>query len=151
MRTAILTTASLAALVACLGCSSVPLGATYQEVRDIPAGKALVYLYRPHLNVEYAVDFDVVIENVGTVTLADGSYIPLFVSPGVVNLAASRTAEPTAVLPLSAEAGKTYYVSMVPVPGILRFKPTLTPEPVSLGRDNIVPCRQVMQPPKPER
>jgi hypothetical protein len=149
MKNAALTMAVALALAVLAGCSSVPLGATFQEVRDVPAGKGVIYLYRPHLSQEYAVDFDVSVEGVGKVTLPDGSYAALVVASGVVTLKAARTGETTAVLPLSVEAGKPHFVNMTPEPGFFRYKPTLTLEPVETGRNNIVGCRQVMEPPKP--
>ncbi len=127
------------------GCSSIPLGATFTEARDVPAGKAVVYLFRPHLNVEYAVDFEVAVEGVGTVTLADGSYVPLFVTPGVATFKASRAGEPTAVLPVSVEAGRPHYVRLMPVPGFFRYKPILTLEPPESARNAILGCRQVLR------
>lgn len=151
MKSACLAVAAILAGVLFAGCSSVPLGATFQEVRDVPQGKGVIYLFRPHLSVEYAVDFDVVVEGTGAVTLPDGSYAALVVAPGVVTLKAARTGEPTAVLPLSVEAGRPHFVRMEPVPGFFRYKPTLMLEPADAGRNNVTGCRQVMEPPKPER
>lgn len=151
MKIAGLAVAAVLANVLFAGCSSVPLGATFQEVRDVPQGKGVVYLFRPHLTEEYAVDFDVVVEGTGTVTLPDGSYAALVVTPGVVTLKAARTGEPTAVLPLSVEAGRPHFVRMEPVPGFFRYKPTLMLEPTEAGRNDITGCRQVMEAPKPAR
>ncbi len=83
---------SIAFLLACVlfqGCASVELGGVFQQVETIPEGQALVYIYRPHMPYEYAVVFDIEVDDVPLIGIADASYYPWVTAPGLVTSSAS--------------------------------------------------------------
>jgi len=126
------------------GCASVELGGVFHKVEAVPDGQALVYIYRPHMPYEVWVVFDIEVDDVPLFGIADGSYYPWITDPGLVNILCERWGESTAHLPLSVEAGKTYYVKMYPVAGSMRYRPVLTLMPESEGATEISVCREIL-------
>lgn len=127
------------------GCGSVPLGATYQEMIGVPADKAVVYFYRPSLPYEYGVVFDIQANGAPVVGLADGSYFPWVSAPGLVTFTSRRAGEKTSELPVNVEAGQSYYVQLMPAPGIFRYRPVLMLAHEEHARREIVGCRRVLR------
>jgi hypothetical protein len=127
------------------GCETVPLGHTYQRVVSLPAGHAVVYLFRPSLPYEYGVVFTVEADGASVVGLADGSYYPYVVKRGTVVFTSERAGEKVSRLEMLLESGKSYYVQLVPVRGLFRFRPELTQLHEQSAEVTITGCRLVLK------
>jgi hypothetical protein len=84
-------------------------------MKDIPAGKALVYLYRP---TAWAAGFHYKIfaNNEYVVTLNINTYYPYFVDAGKIVFSAKSTEEEK--ITLDTEAGHIYFMIASTVPGV---------------------------------
>jgi hypothetical protein len=140
-----LVSCAVVAVLAAVGCESVPLGQTFHKADAVPQGKATVYLFRPSMQQEWGVVFDVEANGVAVVGLADGSYYPYVADPGLVTFKSGRSGEKTSELPIRVEAGKSYYVQLVPVSGVFRFRPELTQMHEQAAEPKITGCRQMLK------
>src|SRR5438105_10292168 len=78
----------LIAVLAMTGCASGP---AFQKIEDIPADKALVYIYRPSVMHGAALVPYVVINNLNAIPLKTGGYYPYFSAPGDVTISVIHT------------------------------------------------------------
>lgn len=87
------------------------LAQKFEPVKEIPAGKALVYIYRPGSMVGAAVHYTVNAneDKVSEAHLKNDSYLIFFADPGSYTFWAQVTNSRREV-GLDVEAGKTYYV-----------------------------------------
>ncbi|MDD3878011.1 MAG: DUF2846 domain-containing protein [Bacteroidales bacterium] len=93
-----------------LTCSSV-FSQKFTPIRDIPEGKALVYIYRPGSMVGAAVHYSVNANDVkvSEAHLRNKSYLVFFADPGRYTFWAQVTNTRREV-DLDVEAGETYYI-----------------------------------------
>ena len=103
-RTAINSCLLIAALTIA-GCASGP---AFQKIADIPADKALIYIYRPSVMHGAALVPYVVINNLNAIPLKTGGYYPYFSAPGTVTISITHTAKRS--ITIDIKAGQTYYV-----------------------------------------
>ena len=91
-------------------CNSV-LSQKFEPVKEIPEGKALVYIYRPGSMVGAAVHYTVNANDkkVSEAHLRNKSYLVYFAEPGRYTFWAQVT-NTRREADLDVEAGKTYYV-----------------------------------------
>lgn len=90
------------------GCASGP---RFQKIDDIPAGKALVYIYRPSVLIYGAgATHNVVINDLNTIPLDDGTYYPYFSAPGEVTFSTAALFQFDQSITIFVDAGETYYV-----------------------------------------
>jgi hypothetical protein len=125
----------LAALLA--GCAT--MGPAYQEVTSIPAGKAVVYIYRPPGFVGSALSYLVYADQLPVVSLRNGGYLPYFSQPGTVHFSAMTETESVALI--TVEAGGSYYLKGTVQMGLLMGRPKLQQVPDGVGRIEIVKCK----------
>jgi len=97
-------------LVLVLTCTSV-FSQKFEPVKEIPEGKALVYIYRPGSMVGAAVHYTVNAndDNVSEYHLRNKSYLIFFAEPGRYTFWA-QVSNSRREVDLDVEAGKTYYV-----------------------------------------
>ncbi len=94
------------------GCASVTLAPPAEDSAakrfEVPAGKALIYVYRD-TNFGAAVKFDIGVNGSAVGQSARYTYFLIETQPGTVKLKAES--ENTSELAVNAEAGKIYWVS----------------------------------------
>jgi len=95
----------LVAALAMAGCASGP---AFKKVDDIPADKALIYIYRPSVMHGAALVPYVVVNDMNAIPLKTGGYYPVFAAPGEITVSIIHTSKRS--INLSAKAGETYYV-----------------------------------------
>ena len=97
-------------LVLVLTCTSV-FSQKFEPVKEIPEGKALVYIYRPGSMVGAAVHYTVNAndDKVSEYHLRNKSYLIFFAEPGRYTFWA-QVSNSRREVDLDVEAGKTYYV-----------------------------------------
>jgi len=97
-------------LVLVLTCTSV-FSQKFEPVKEIPEGKALVYIYRPGSMVGAAVHYTVNAndDRVSEYHLRNKSYLIFFAEPGRYTFWA-QVSNSRREVDLDVEAGKTYYV-----------------------------------------
>ncbi len=83
----------------------------FQEVKEIPEGKALVYIFRPSSMVGAAVHFTVNAndQKVSEQHLRNGTYLVFFADPGQYMFWATVSTNRAEVI-VDLEAGNTYYI-----------------------------------------
>jgi hypothetical protein len=98
-------------LVIVTASASAALAQKFEPVKEIPEGKALVYIYRPGSMVGAAVHYTVNAndEKVSEAHLRNNSYLVFFANPGRYTFWAQVTNTRREV-DLDVEAGKIYYV-----------------------------------------
>jgi hypothetical protein len=131
----LLSVLALAALLA--ACATT--GPVYQEVPSIPAGKAVVYIYRPPSFFGAAISYIVYANQLPVVDLHNGGYLPYFSEPGTI-LFSARTEEQSVAI-IAVEAGKSYYLKGAVQMGILMGRPDLQQMPEMIGRVEILKCK----------
>jgi hypothetical protein len=125
----------LAALLA--GCAT--MGPAYQEVGSIPAGKAVVYIYRPPSFFGAAISYLVYANQLPVVNLHNGGYLPYFIAPGTIHFSAMTEEESVAII--KVETGKSYYLKGTVQMGLLVGRPLLQQMPEGMGRAEILKCK----------
>ena len=105
-----LITKSLVLIAFIFTCNSV-FSQKFTPVKEIPGGKALVYIYRPGSIVGAAVHYSINANDakVSEAHLRNKSYLVYFAEPGRYTIWAQVTNSRRSV-DLDVEAGKTYYV-----------------------------------------
>jgi hypothetical protein len=121
-----------------LGCATT--GPAYQEV-PIPAGKAVVYIYRPQSFLGAALTYLVYANQIPVVNLRNGGYLPYFSGPGKILFSAETETQSVAII--AVEAGKSYYLKGTLQMGILVGRPDLQQVPELIGRAEIVNCKLI--------
>jgi hypothetical protein len=104
----------LFAFYSCESGGDIKVGENFTPVKEIPAGKALVYLYRPTAWAFLAY-YKISANGKEIITLPVNGYYPLFVEPGKVVFSAET--EVKKEIALDAEQGKTYYLLTSVTPG----------------------------------
>jgi Protein of unknown function (DUF2846) len=92
----------------------VVLGEKFVPIKNIPKGKALVYIYRPTMWAAL-LSYDIFVNGNYLIKLPANSYFPYFANPGK-NVFFAET-EVKKQVALNAEAGKTYYLLCSVTPG----------------------------------
>lgn len=87
------------------GCASGP---PFQKINEIPAGKGLVYIYRPSVMHGAALVPYVVINKLNAIPLKTGGYYPYLSDPGEITISVTHTAKRS--ITINVTAGETYYV-----------------------------------------
>ena len=95
----------LATCAALAGCAS---GTPFQKIAEVPAGKALIYIYRPATMHGAALVPYVVVDDSSATALKSGSYYPFYAKPGDVTVSITHTGQRS--VKLHVDAGRTYYV-----------------------------------------
>ena len=90
-------------------------GAAFEEIEQIPAGKALVFVYRPSADLAWAEVYEVKVNGRVVSQLSDGGYFPHFANAGKLAFAVEGVGTDTARARLGVHSGKTYYVKVRPV------------------------------------
>jgi hypothetical protein len=126
----------LASLAAC-----VSLGPPFQPVAAIPAGKALVYIYRTPSFVGSAVSYTVNAGQLPVVTLYNGGYFPFITNPGRIDFWAETEASSFCII--EVQVGKTYYLKGKVQMGILVGRPDLEQVHPAMGQLEIMDCKLI--------
>ena len=126
-------------VIGATGCAS--LGEPYKPIDTIPAGKALVYIYRPSSFVGGAISYTVHAGETPVVKLANGGYASFLADPGETEFWAKTEARSSVTELL--EAGKTYYLKGTVGVGIVAGRPKLSFESEAAGRSEIASCRAI--------
>jgi hypothetical protein len=134
--------------IALIGIISAPLcvmaqhtTTRFQEVTDIPAGKALVYIYRAG-GIGVAVHYTVNANDkpVMRTHLYNDSYMVYFANPGRLELWA-ETAHQRENIILDVVAGQTYYVDSEVQMGTWVGRPSFTLVPAEKAQKKIHKCK----------
>ena len=122
------------------GCAT--LGPPFKPVVDIPAGKGLIYIYRPSSFIGGAVSYDVKLGD-GTVitTLHNGGYSPFFADPGETEIWGKT--ESKSSLTIDVKAGQTYYVRGTVGVGFFVGRPHLLVVDNKVGVQEIAECKLI--------
>lgn len=122
-----------------------PDGASFTDAPNIPAGKAVIYFYRP-ADESFGSNrtYDLSVNGAKTVELLYGGYFPFVASPGKIAVTAdthftagllvplvgaaaeAATRYNPATLNLSVASGNVLYVRFHPIVHATSFEPTLT-------------------------
>jgi hypothetical protein len=132
-------------LIGATGCAS--LGEPYRPVDTIPAGKALVYIYRPPSLGGAAISYTVHAGQTPVGKLPNGGYRSYLADPGETEFWAKTESRSSVTEVL--EAGKTYYLKGTVAVGILAGRPRLTFQTEAIGRTEIASCRVIPDAPSP--
>lgn len=124
---------AVAQLTACAG------GAAFKRVEEVPADKALVYIYRPSSMFGMAIHYNVRVNDKVVTDLRNGGYFPYIGSPG--ELVFSAKTEASSSVTLDAKAGQTYYVKGTVGLGAFAGRPHLTLVPLAEGAEEIKDCK----------
>lgn len=133
---------SMLAAVVLLGACAAS-GPRYEAAAQAPAGKGLVYIYRPGKFMGGGVVFDVhagpKADNHPVVELASGGYFPYYAEPGELELW-SKT-ESTSSVTLDVKAGQTAYVRGSIGVGFFVGRPSLEVVDHNTGEREIRECK----------
>jgi len=139
---------SLIAAIALLGACAAT-GPRYEPAAQAPAGKALVYIYRPGKFMGGGVVFDVhagsKADNRAIVELQSGGYFPYYADPGELELWAKT--ESTSSVTVDVKAGDTAYVRGSVGVGFFVGRPSLEMVDRSTGEREVQECK-LLQPAK---
>jgi hypothetical protein len=129
---------ALACLLLISSCSTG--GSRFEEVADTPAGKALVYIYRPAslLGLGSGPEYGVGAGEERIVTLSAGGYHPYFAAPGRTDFWAHTTA--MTVLTARLRAGEVYYLRGGIQNDIGVKRPSFELVSEAVGKQEIVKC-----------
>lgn len=133
--------AALVVLPIVHGCAA--RGAAFRKVEQIPADRALVYIYRPNSIVGGAIRYYVSVDERRIVYLIRGGYFPFLATPGETQFSAQTEGRVTATGDLIA--GQTYYLRGGINPGIGIGRPSLEFVSAEVGAADIGTC--VLLPP----
>ena len=137
---------SVLAAIALLGACAAT-GPRYEAAAQAPAGKGLVYIYRPGKFMGGGVVFDVhagpKAENHAVVALQSGGYFPYYAEPGELELW-SKT-ESTSSVTVDVKAGEMAYVRGSVGVGFFVGRPSLEVVDRSTGEREIRECK-LLQP-----
>jgi hypothetical protein len=139
MNTAVLRIASV--LLLCVGCATS--GPPFEAVREVPPGKALVYIYRPSGLIGGGVRYHVAARGERIVFLKPGGYFPYIAEPGEIEFWAQTEAKDSITTDL--EPGETYYLKGTVGVGMLVGRPRFEFVDESRGWKEIREC--VLLPP----
>lgn len=114
----------------------------FQAVDSIPAGKALIYIYRPGAFSGSAIHYTVKVNDtaLSRVHLYNGGYFVYFADPGQNIFTASVADEPAMAL-VNAEAGEIYFVKGSIRTGTWVGRPFLETVSKETGLKEIVKCK----------
>lgn len=114
----------------------------FQPVDSIPAGKALVYIYRTAEFTGSAVHYSVSVNGtpISRVHLYNGGYFVYFAEPGQNIFTAEVSKESTTAV-VNAEVGKTYFVKGSIRVGTWVGRPFLETVEDYVGLDEIQKCK----------
>jgi hypothetical protein len=121
------------------GTGCAPMGPLYQRVAQIPAGSALIYVYRPPGIVGAAVQIDVQAGERQVGTLTNGGYFYFTAPAGPLEISAKTEARAAVVLNLVA--GAVHYVKGTLGLGLVVARPTLEEVPIAAAEPEIASCR----------
>lgn len=113
----------------------------FQEVKEIPANKAVVYIFRVG-SYGFAVHYTVNADDtpVSPVHLYTGGYLVYFADPGKTEFWA-KVAEGESHIVLDIEAGKSYFIQGSVKMGMIVGRPFLKEVPASVGLKKIKKCK----------
>ena len=89
-------------------------GEAFDEVEEIPAGKALVYVYRPSTDLAWSEEYEVSVNGRLASRISDGGYFPHFAHPGSLAFAVEGVGTKTSKARIRVAPGKTYYMKVHP-------------------------------------
>jgi hypothetical protein len=124
------------------------LGASFQPTAEIPADKAVVYIYRPAGSGAggVAMPFDVKANGKPVTTLVQGGYCAYVSDPGTIEFATFETGfgAPTSTFSLTvdAKAGQAYYLKGAHGKG-LGGRASLAPVSPEAGANEIANCKPI--------
>lgn len=121
------------------GCATT--GPQYQAATDVPADRALVYVYREAGFVGGGLSYMVRANDVEISTLPAGGYFVYHAVPGEIEFSAKTEARTSVTI--DAEAGRTYYIKGTVGVGVFVGHPHLTVVPNDVGAKEIVECKLV--------
>jgi hypothetical protein len=130
---------ALGMLAALAGCAS--LGPPFQPLAAVPAGKAVVYIYRPPSFVGSAVTFKVNAGDLPVISLSNGGYFPYVTAPGRISFWAKTEAESFVIV--DVEPGLEYYLKGTIGMGVFVGRPRLEQVPAATGRLEILDCKLI--------
>ena len=137
---------SVLAAIALLGACAAT-GPRYEAAAQAPAGKGLVYIYRPGKVMGGGVVFDVhagpKADNRAVVVLQSGGYFPYYAEPGELELWGKT--ESTSSVTVDVKAGETAYVRGSVGVGFFVGRPSLEVVDRSTGEREIRECK-LLQP-----
>jgi hypothetical protein len=102
--------AALAASFACLLAGCAATGAKFSSPEAGPAGKGIVYFYRPYEVMGAGVALSITDNNEHVVNLRAGQYVKYVVDPGKHTFEVTETIADVKPVDISVQQGETYYV-----------------------------------------
>lgn len=126
-------------LSALYGCAS--LGDAFQPVANVPADKALVYIYRPNKFVGGGAYYTVRANDKPITKLYNGGYYPYIANPGELQISAKT--ESTSSVTLDLRPGDIQYVKGMIGVGFLMGRPNLTLVDAAVGGAEIKECKLI--------
>ena len=110
----------------------------FQEIKEIPEGKALVYIFRPSNMVGAALHYTVNVDDqkVSEVHLKNGTYLVYFADPGN-NIFWEQFGAKRIEVPVEVEAGKTYYIK--------EYNMSLELVSEEIGKEKIKKCKMYVK------
>jgi hypothetical protein len=146
----------------CLMANTTAKGPAFSEYKNVPQGKALVYIYRLGERFGYARKYFLSANDQKITKIQSGGYIPYIVEPGTVIFKADlkcffgctgfnyviegpETEKRHATLELKIEPGKVYYVKLFVEEHPSYFLPHLLAVSNEVGSEEIIDCK-LLQP-----
>jgi hypothetical protein len=129
--------AAVAGLALMSGCATT--GPAFTKVENIPAGKGLMYIYRPASFKGAAVSYDVHVKDKVVTNLKNGGYFPYFAEPGENEVWAKTEAKSSVTV--DVKPGQTYYVKGGVRMGFAIGRPDLSQQTADVGAAEIAECK----------
>ena len=134
----------LGALLYAQGCGPT-LGHVYTKVENVPADKAVVYLYRPSSFIGGGVYYDVKANGKEVVTtLYNGGYYPYVTEPREIEFSAKT--ESTDAVTIDVKPGQTYFLKGTVGVGFIVGRPHLTVVQPDVAVNEIAECKLLPEP-----
>lgn len=148
MKTKILRTGAvvfaLGVILYTQGCGPT-LGHVYTKVEDMPANKAVVYVYRPSSFFGGGVVYDVKANGKEVVTtLYNGGYYPYVTEPREIEFSAKT--ESRDAVTIDVKPGQTYFLKGTVGVGFVVGRPHLTVVPPNVAENEIAECKLIPEP-----
>lgn len=131
--------ASVAGLALMSGCATT--GPAFTKVENIPAGKGLVYIYRPASFKGAAISYDVHVKDKVATNLTNGGYAPYFADPGENEVWAKTEAKSSVTV--DVKPGQVYYIKGGTRMGFALGRPDLSLQPADVGATEIAECKLI--------
>ena len=132
-----------AALLGCLAGCAPRLGPAFEPERNPPADMAVVYVYRPAMDLDSTQVYDVSAGGRIVSEIAGGGYFVHFAPPGPTEFSARGSLTMISRAPVDLKAGCIYYLRVRPARSAMTVQPTIVQVHPGQARDEIVHCRRM--------